>query len=221
MGSWLHAGSACDRWDTSGRFGLTATAEPPGAGLRSGWTAHFITLSGCDIGVTSNWHLTDIIMMSYHGHMDIERHVRAIQTDLATAAALGDEAAAVAGERLAAAIGSSLQLRLLDVLTEVTLALNAQLSSGHVEVRLTGRDPELVLVDERAGERDSPPAPGDDLSARITLRLPEALKVQIEALASSEGVSANAWVVRALSRALEPQRGRSRSGNRLQGFAQT
>jgi hypothetical protein len=206
-------------WDTSGRFGLTASGEPPGAGLRSGWTAHLITLSGCDIGVTSIWHLTDIIIMSYTGHMDIERHVQAIQSDLATAAALGDEAAVVAGERLAAAVGSSLQLRLFDVLTEVTLALNAQLSSGHVEIRLAGRDPELVLVDDRAGEGDSPPAPGDDLSARITLRLPEALKSQIEAVASSEGVSANAWIVRALSRALEPRRIPTRSGNRLQGFA--
>ncbi len=151
--------------------------------------------------------------------MDIERHVQAIQSDLATAAALGDETAAAAGERLAAAVGSSLQLRLLDVLTEVTLALNAQLASGHVEVRLAGRDPELVLVDDRAGEGDAPPAPGDDLSARITLRLPEALKSQIEAVASSEGVSANAWIVRALSRALEPRWGPARSGKRLQGFA--
>ena len=31
--------------------------------------------------------------MSYTGHMDIERHVQAIQADLASAAALGDEAA--------------------------------------------------------------------------------------------------------------------------------
>jgi hypothetical protein len=154
--------------------------------------------------------------------MDIARHVQAIQSDLATAAALGDEASAAAGERLAAAVESSLQLRLFDVLTEAALALNAQLSSGHIEVRLAGRDPELVLVDDRAGEAEPPPAPGDDLSARITLRLPEALKSQIEALASSEGVSANAWIVRALSRALEPQWGRTRSsGNRLQGFAQS
>ena len=50
------------------------------------------------------------------------------------------------------------------------------------------------------------PTPGDDLSARITLRLPEGLKVQIEAVANSEGVSTNAWIVRALSRALEPRR---------------
>ena len=154
--------------------------------------------------------------------MDIARHVQAIQTDLAEAAALGDEASAIAGERLAAAVESSLQLRLFDVLTEATLALNAQLSSGHIEVRLAGRDPELVLVEDRAGEAEPPPAPGDDLSARITLRLPEALKSQIEVLASSEGVSANAWIVRALSCVLEPKWGRTRnSGNRLQGFAQS
>lgn len=153
--------------------------------------------------------------------MDIARHVQAIQSDLAAAAALGDEASAAAGERLAAAVESSLQLRLFDVLTEATLALNAQLSSGHIEVRLAGRDPELVLVEDRAGEAEPPPAPGDDLSARITLRLPEALKAQLEVVASSEGVSTNAWIVRALSRALEPPRVRTRSGNRLQGFAQS
>jgi predicted HicB family RNase H-like nuclease len=65
------------------------------------------------------------------------------------------------------------------------------------------------------------PTPGDDLSARITLRLPEALKVQVEVIASSEGVSANAWIVRALARSLEPRRGRTQSGRRLQGFTQS
>jgi predicted HicB family RNase H-like nuclease len=154
--------------------------------------------------------------------MDIGRHVQAIQSDLAAAAALGDEASAVAGERLAAAVESSLQLRLFDVLTEAMLALNAQLSFGHIEVRLAGRDPELVLVEDRAGGAEPPPAPGDDLSARITLRLPEGLKAQIEVVASSEGVSANAWIVRALDRALDPRSSRTRSStNRLQGFAQS
>ncbi len=153
--------------------------------------------------------------------MDIEQHVQAIQSDLAAAAALGDEASAAAGERLAAAVDSSLQLRLLDVLTDVVLELNDQLASGHVEVRLAGRNPQLVLVEDRARDGEPPPAPGDDLSARITLRLPEGLKAQIEVVASREGVSANAWIVRALSRALGPRSGRPRSGNRLQGFAQS
>jgi hypothetical protein len=153
--------------------------------------------------------------------MDITRHVEAIQADLAAAAALGDDASAAAGERLAVAVASSLQLRVFDVLTEATLDINAQLSAAHIEVRLAGRDPELVLVDDRAGEHDPTPAPGDDLSARITLRLPEALKAQIEVVASTEGVSANAWIVRALSSALEPRSGRTRSSNRLQGYAQS
>ncbi len=165
--------------------------------------------------------LTDIIMMSYTGHMDIERHVQAIQSDLAAAAALGDESSVAAGERLLAAVGAALQLRLLDVLTEASLALNDQLSTGHVEVRLAGRDPELIFVEDREPEPESPPTPGDDLSARITLRLPEALKVQVEVLASSEGVSANAWIVRALARSLEPRRSPGQSDNRLRGFARS
>ena len=105
--------------------------------------------------------------------MDIDRHVHAIQADLAAAAALGDEATAAAGERLAAAVSASLQLRVLDVLTDATLALNAQLSSGHVEVRLAGREPRPRRRRRRhrrgrdradAGRRPQrahhPPAPG-------------------------------------------------------------
>jgi hypothetical protein len=153
--------------------------------------------------------------------MDIDRHVQAIQSDLAAASALGDEAIAAAGERLAAAVGPSLQLRLLDVLTDASLALNGQLQSGHVEVRLAGRNPDLVLVEDQVADEEPAPTPGDDLSARITLRLPEALKLQVEVIASSEGVSANAWIVRALARSLEPRRGKTQSGRRLQGFTQS
>ena len=153
--------------------------------------------------------------------MDIDRHVQAIQTDLASAAALGNEPVAAAGERLSAAVAPSLQLRLLDVLTEAALSLNAQLASGHVELRLVGRDPDLVLVEDTPAEQESAPAPGDDLSARITLRLPEVLKAQVERAADNEGISTNAWIVRALSRALEPRPQRGRSGNRLRGFTQS
>lgn len=154
--------------------------------------------------------------------MDIERHVQTIQADLAAAASLGDPSVAAAGERLAGAVASTLQLRLLDVLTDATLGLNEQLTSGHVEVRLAGRDPELVLVEDAAPEGDpGAPAPGDDLSARITLRLPEVLKGQVDAAAASEGISANAWIVRALARAVEPRPGRVRAGKRLQGFTQS
>jgi hypothetical protein len=153
--------------------------------------------------------------------MQLNPHVTAIQADLASAAALGDEATAEAARRLADALGSSLQLRLLEVLGEAALDVTAQLPSGHVEVRLSGRDPQLVVVvePERAGE--SQPAAGDDASARITLRLGEALKAAVEAAADREQVSTNTWIVRTLGRALDPRPTRVRTGNRLQGYAQS
>ncbi|MDH4177476.1 MAG: type II toxin-antitoxin system HicB family antitoxin [Thermoleophilia bacterium] len=152
--------------------------------------------------------------------MDLTRYVAALQDDLAQAAALGDDATADAGRRLAEAIESSLTLRLLDVLAEAAVGLSATLRAGHVELRLAGREPELVFVDESAPGDDTP-APGDDLSARITLRLPETLKTSLEAAAAKEGVSANAWIVRALSRALDTRSSSGRIGNRLQGFARS
>jgi HicB family len=152
--------------------------------------------------------------------MDISRYVTALQTDLAAAAALGDEATADAGRRLSEAIEASLTLRLFDLLTEAAVGLSASLRAGHVEVRLSGREPELVFVEDAAEAADQP-TPGDDLSARITLRLPETLKTAVESAADREGASTNAWIVRALSRALGGHGKRTRSGNRLQGFAQS
>src|SRR5581483_11373242 len=111
--------------------------------------------------------------------MQIAPHVAAIQSDLAAAAGLGDEATAEAGRRLSEALASSLQLRLLDLLGEAALDVNGQLPHGHVEVRLAGRDPELVFVPEPEREPE-PQAVADDQSARITLRLPEALKASVE-----------------------------------------
>ncbi len=150
----------------------------------------------------------------------MEIHVDAITRDLvATATALGDESLVEGLRRLSDAVEPALRLRLIDVLSEAAVSLNGQLVSGHVEVRLAGRDPELVYVDEPSSA-DEPPAPGHDLSARITLRLPESLKGSLEDVAAREGVSANAWIVRALARALEPRAAR-RSSNRLQGYARS
>jgi hypothetical protein len=42
----------------------------------------------------------------------------------------------------------------------------------------------------------------------MTLRLPEHLKVRVEEAASRQGISVNAWLVRAISAAFEPGAGR-------------
>ncbi len=62
-------------------------------------------------------------------------------------------------------------------------------------------------------------------TARITVRLPETLKAQIEAAAEREGVSVNAYLVRTLGAALHPGSGStsatwSQSGNQLSGWVQ-
>ena len=120
------------------------------------------------------------------------------------------------------AVGASAGLRLLDALTEAALELSSQLPSGHVEIRMSGQDPSLLYVEDE-GEATPPPTAEDALVARISLRLPEGLKVAIEAAATREGVSVNAWLVRSLARAVSSGGGGGRRGpgNRLTGFGRS
>src|SRR3954466_13645671 len=98
--------------------------------------------------------------------MQLQRFVDALKADLTAVAELGNEAAAEVPCRLVLTLRASVGLRLLDALSEVALELNDKLPGGHVEVRLTGQDPELVYVGD---EPDAPAASADEAySARIT-----------------------------------------------------
>ena len=155
--------------------------------------------------------------------MQLSLHIDALREDLNRLAAVGGDEVAEAARRLSEALDSAIRLRLVDVLSEAALELSDKIDSGHVEVRLAGREPELVFI--AAAPAESPPPPAEDgMSARITLRLPESLKAQIESAAAREGVSVNTWLVRALARAVDigfGGRGRPpRPGRRMTGFAQ-
>jgi HicB family len=149
--------------------------------------------------------------------------IESLQADLRDLAALGDENIAQAADRLATAIRSSAGLRLLDALSEAALEISAQLPFGHVDIRVSGQDPQFVFVQEEEAE-PAPPSADDGMTARITLRLPESLKTSIEAAAATEGVSVNTWLVKALARSLAGgfAGGREfhRSGKRITGFGQ-
>ena len=150
--------------------------------------------------------------------MQLDAHIQAIQQELAATASLGDDAAAESARRMGEALAATLHLHLLDLLGEAALEIGGQIDSGRVEVRLAGREPELVVVTD-----DVPDSTqfgfGEESSGRITLRLPESLKSGIEAAAAREGVSTNAWLVRSIARTLE-QRPSKKSRNRMQGYAQ-
>jgi hypothetical protein len=148
--------------------------------------------------------------------MQTARFVEKLERDLAAVAALGGEDVAEAAARLAHALRSSAGLRLMEILGEAALEISAQLPEGHVEVRLAGPDPELVYVGSEPAEAPAVP-PDDGHTARITLRLPENLKGELEAAAAREGVSLNTWLVRALQRSAAPPP--RRTGKRLTGYA--
>jgi predicted HicB family RNase H-like nuclease len=153
--------------------------------------------------------------------MKLSQFVDALRSDLTAVAAVGDDATAEAAQKLAVALEGSVGLRLVDAFASAALELTAQLPSGRVEVRLAGRDPELVYIeDEEAPTAEGFEPEGDGETARITLRLSVALKDRIEAAAAQESVSVNAWLVRKLRQALSPAQVRI-AGKRIQGFAKS
>ena len=152
--------------------------------------------------------------------MQNDGHIQALREDLVRVAALGDESTARAADLLSVAIEASVGRQIQDVLAEAALELNAQLDAAHVEVRIAGRDPELVFVRE---DGSVPEAVDEAFSARITLRLPESLKQRVESAAARDGASVNTWLVQALQRAVESKSHRSSSGsrNRLTGYGRS
>jgi hypothetical protein len=154
--------------------------------------------------------------------MQLSQFVDALRADLTAVAAVGDEATAEAAQKLAVALEGSVGLRLVDAFASAALELTAQLPAGRIEVRLAGRDPEFVYVED---EEEAVPTTGfepeeDGEAARITLRLPLYLKDRIESAAAREGVSANAWLVRTLRQVLTPAQTRV-TGKRITGFAKS
>ena len=143
--------------------------------------------------------------------------LEALRREVDAAAASDDAATAAVVQRLAASLEAAAHLWLLDAANQAAGQLNEQLPDGHVEVRLEGRDPALVYVPSP----DPAPSPSGDeaYDARITLRLPEALKERVERWASEAGVSVNTWLVRAIARGpIQPSR---HAGRRLTGYGRS
>ncbi|MEU9122441.1 hypothetical protein AB0C96_21705 [Streptomyces sp. NPDC048506] len=155
--------------------------------------------------------------------MDLTPYVDNLRQELAVAADAGGEEARALAERLTAPLESAARLTLLNALSAAMGEVTRDLAPGSVDVRLRGLDPEFVVTPppvlephadaEGPGSAPSgPPAPvslapadGDEGgTARINFRLPAHLKTRVEDAAGQEGLSVNAWLVRAVATALEP-----------------
>ncbi|MCZ7415400.1 MULTISPECIES: hypothetical protein [unclassified Streptomyces] len=152
--------------------------------------------------------------------MDLTPYVDALRRELAVAAEAGGDDARELAERLTAPLESATRLAMLNVLSAAMDEITRELAPGSVDVRLRGLDPDFVVTapPPGAGEGDGHPAPsapaeplrapapaeGDEGgTARVNLRLPAHLKARAEEAAGREGLSVNAWLVRAVSAAVE------------------
>ncbi|MER7016282.1 hypothetical protein ABT324_33040 [Saccharopolyspora sp. NPDC000359] len=155
--------------------------------------------------------------------MDLTTYVDNLRHQLTVAAEASGEDARALAERLTAPLDAAVRMTLLDALSAAADEITRDLAPGSVDLRFRSGNPDFVVTPppvEEGAEADveqppPPPADGDEgAMTRINLRLPENLKVQIEAAAQREGLSANAWLVRAATTALEPGRRTTRRSAR-------
>ncbi|WP_030608061.1 toxin-antitoxin system HicB family antitoxin [Streptomyces sclerotialus] len=153
--------------------------------------------------------------------MDLTPYVDNLRQQLAVAADAGGDDARALADRLTAPLESAARLTLLNALSAAMGEVTRELAPGSVDVRLRGLDPEFVVtappvpepfqgaqepvtVPAAAAAPPPPPADADDgAMARINFRLPAHLKARAESAAAAEGLSVNAWLVRAVSTALD------------------
>jgi hypothetical protein len=131
--------------------------------------------------------------------MEVSSLAALIGADIASLGRLGDDATADAATRIVGVLEGPINARLLEVLSQVAAELDTQGEPAHVELRVVGSDARLVLVVDAEDEEPTAATPADgDTDARITLRLPAALKTAVESAAAAEGVSVNSFIVRRL-----------------------
>jgi HicB family len=162
--------------------------------------------------------------------MDMSEYVATLRRELETITRFAGEDVTRAAEMLSDGMESSVRLTLLEVLSAAAAEITTRLDDAVIDVRLSGSDADFVVTPtaQEPADEPGPPDTGDAAddagSSRVTLRLSEALKSQVEAQAAAAGVSVNAWLVRAARQALrapdDGSSGRSRSRSRSSGVGQ-
>ncbi|WP_030899919.1 hypothetical protein [Streptomyces sp. NRRL F-5126] len=165
--------------------------------------------------------------------MDLTPYVDSLRRELAVAAEAGGDEARALAERLTAPLESATRLAMLNVLSAAMEEITRELAPGSVDVRLRGLDPDFVVTPPPTdGVPAEPAAPLEQLAApapddgdeggiaRVNLRLPARLKARAEEAAAREGLSANAWLVRVVSAAVDGS-ARPRATGRTRNLGQS
>jgi HicB-like protein involved in pilus formation len=147
--------------------------------------------------------------------MDLSPHVAAIEDSLLAAAAAGDDGTRRTAAALSAALEPAVRLAIMNALAETAVDITDALGDRVVEVRLDGGDIRVVVaplpdVEGEAFEEATQLADTSGVLSRVTLRLPDELKIEAERAAALHGVSLNTWLARAVREALRAEAGPSK-----------
>lgn len=136
--------------------------------------------------------------------MDITPYIDSLRRDLVAAAEAAGPEIQQAAERLTFALDPAARLALMEAVSQAAAEITAEMPAGGVDVRLNGRELDFV-VQAAPMAPPAPPAPPppptaeevdeDGSVARITLRMPEAVKARAEEMAARSGHSLNTWLV--------------------------
>jgi len=149
--------------------------------------------------------------------VNIEASIIAFEETLAQQATLGGDAVEEAAGALLQAVRPAVERLALSMAEDAALEVAAQLPDATVRVVIEEGSPALMV--ERQETVETAAFKGEDLEARLTLRLPTGLKSAIEEAAGDAGDSVNSHVVEALGQAL--QRHRQVSTRRFTGTIET
>jgi hypothetical protein len=162
--------------------------------------------------------------------MELGPYVDRLRNELLVAAEAGGKDARALAERLTAPLDSATRLILLEAMAAAADEITRDLAPGSVEVRLRGQNPSFVVTPPPGEEAfegatlsrsrvSAIKTEGDEGgTSRINLRLPDSLKLRAEEAAEREGLSVNAWLVRAVASALEPDDTRRSSPRGRQSY---
>ena len=125
------------------------------------------------------------------------------------AVAAGDQSVEAATDALLRAMGPAIRQLAFDVAEAAVNEIRSQLPDSECDVVLEQGEPRIRVRQTSSEQVFSAESP----EARITLRLPDALKSLVEEAAGTDGDSVNTWVVKTLSsRARKSPTGRKFEG---------
>lgn len=166
--------------------------------------------------------------------MDLRRLSHSVQEQLTATAAVGDDPTRRAAQLLSVSLDPALRLALQEAIGQVAAEISAEIAPGRVDLSLRGSELDIQVVPPAASVPQAPgppptsapgvpPHPGagpvgtpdppaaeeqaESGASRVSFRPPQHLKNRLEQAAEAEGLSMNAYLVRALTSHLDAPQG--------------